>query len=249
MSASVELRRGATLSGTMWAGVLVLTLIGVTAGIYRAAYVTDATQRVEPLRNQILQSLGRPDPRIADRPAEVRRFDAQYAARPMWTLWHVVPGTLFLLFAPLQFVTRLRNRYRALHRWSGRILIVALLASTAPALLFGLGSPFAGVGEGIAIGIVAVMLFIAVVRALLAIRRGDVAHHREWMLRAYALALGIATIRVVGALVDIALVPLGVRPAMGLVIALWIGWSLTAGAAELWIRHTRPLIVGRPPIE
>ncbi len=241
MSAIVEVRayRGAALRALVWASALVLSLIGATAGIYRAAYVADATVRADPVRERLLRTLDRPDPRIADRPAELRRFDAPFAAHPVLTRWHVIPGTLFFLVAPLQFLTRLRNRYRGLHRWSGRVLVCALLASMAPALYFGLGFPFAGVGEAVVIAAVAIMLFTAVGRAFVAIRRGDVAHHREWMLRAYALTLGIASVRVVGAVVDVALTPLGIRPATGFVIALWLGWGLTAGVAELWIIHTR----------
>ena len=53
------------------------------------------------------------------------------------------------------------------------------------------------------------------------------------------LALGIATARVVAAVLDVALAALGIRPGTGLVIDLWIGWALTLGAAELWIIHTR----------
>ena len=119
------------------------------------------------------------------------------------------------------------------------MLLCALVASTAPALYFGLAAPFAGEAEALVIAAVAALSLISVRRAYVAIRRGDVVRHREWMLRAYAIALGIASIRVVGAVVDVALAPLGVRSATGLVISLWLGWALTAGVAESWIVHTR----------
>ena len=141
--------------------------------------------------------------------------------------------------APFQFWAGLRNRYRRLHRWSGRVLLCVLLASVASALYFGLGVPYAGKSEALLIAVVATLLLTAVGRAFVAIRRGHVARHREWMLRVFAVALGIATARVIGAVLDVALAPVGIRAATAFVLALWLGWGLTVGAAELWIVHTR----------
>ena len=78
-------------------------------------------------------------------------------------------------------------------------------------------------------------------RAYLAIRRRQMARHREWMIRAFAIALGISAARVFGAAFDIALTPGGVSPQFVFVLALWVGWLTTLGIAEVWIRHTRPL--------
>ena len=60
------------------------------------------------------------------------------------------------------------------------------------------------------------------------------------MIRAFAVAIGISTVRVVDGLVNVALSPAGFRADQMLVISLWTGWILTVGAAELWIRSTRP---------
>jgi uncharacterized membrane protein len=237
------------LAGAVWTCTLVLSLIGVTAAASRAMFLGDLGIRSDPYRTKALDALGIADPRIGERPSEVRRFDGRYGAHPLLTLAHVVPGGIFLAFAPLQFWPRLRNRYRALHRWSGRVLAVGLLVATVPALYFGLVIPFGGPFETLAIVIVAVLLVTALARAYAAIRRGDVARHREWMLRAFALAAGIASIRVVTVVVDLVATPFGVGPAAGLVISLWTGWILTAGAAEVWIAHTRapaPVLAALP---
>jgi uncharacterized membrane protein len=66
-----------------------------------------------------------------------------------------------------------------------------------------------------------------------AIRRHQVACHREWMIRAFALAIGISVVRVVGAAVDLALTPVGVRPAEIFVISIWAGWVIAFGSAYL----------------
>ncbi|HVE65586.1 MAG TPA: hypothetical protein VNC59_03320 [Thermoanaerobaculia bacterium] len=45
----------------------------------------------------------------------------------------------------------------------------------------------------------------------------------EWMIRAFAIVLGISTVRVVGMLFDVALTPTGVSPRAVFVLSLWTG--------------------------
>lgn len=223
----------------VWAGAIVLALIGVSAAAYRAAYVADAASRAEPVRTRALIALGLGEPHPAERAAKVQYLDSRYAARPGLILVHVLFGAVFLIFAPFQFWASLRNRHRAVHRWSGRVLLLVLLFATAPALYFGLREPLGGGGEALVIGVVAILLLTAAARAYFAIRRGRVARHREWMLRVVALTLGIATVRIAEAGLDLALTPFGVRATTVFVLALWLGWGVTVGIAEVWIILTR----------
>ncbi len=223
----------------MWAGTIVLCVSGVMAAAYRAAHITDAARRAEPLRERILLASGQVDPLVAERRAELRRMDSRFGDHPWLTLGHVIPGAVFLAFAPFQFWGGLRSRYRGLHRWSGRVLLCTILVSTAPALYFGLRVPFGGGREALVIAIVTTLLLASVAKALIAIRRGQVAQHREWMLRAFALVLGVATIRIASLGLDLLLAPWGIGPATVFVVALIAGWALTAGVAEWGIVHTR----------
>ena len=179
------------------------------------------------------------DPEPATRAAEMARFDRNYARHPRAALGHVLPGALFLALAPLQFRGRLRARHPRLHRWTGRALLLAALASTGSALFFGLRTPFAGMAEAVPISIFGAVFLFALARAYAAIRAREVARHREWMIRAFAVAVGIATVRVVGFVLDLALTPLGVPVMTGFVMALWVGWVSSVVTAEAWIRHTR----------
>jgi uncharacterized membrane protein len=154
------------------------------------------------------------------------------------TLLHIVPGGLFLLLAPIQFVPAIRNRYLHAHRWLGRVLLIAVLISGAAGLFFGVFHPIGGVREGVGIVLFGSLLFICVIRAYVAIRRGNVAKHREWMIRAFAVALAISTVRVVAGAVD-ATRFLAPDPRDQFVFSIWSGWLITIAAAELWIRYTR----------
>ena len=76
--------------------------------------------------------------------------------------------------------------------------------------------------------------------AVLHIRRGDLARHREWMLRAFAGGLAISTVVARFSVLS----DLSPREFFG--IAFWLGFSSHLIAAELWIQHTRPTLRERP---
>lgn len=219
--------------------VVLLAALGAGAALGRALFVDDLASRAEPVRMRLTSALISHDPNAAQRPAEVHRFDSRFAAHPVLALLHVVPGGLFLLLAPIQFSQRIRSRYIAFHKWSGRILVVAAFATAFSALFFGLLMPYGGWTEGIAIATFGSLFLIAITRAFVAIRGGNVALHREWMLRAFAIALGISVVRVVGAVLDVVLTPAGFSVPEIFVLSVWAGWIISLGGAELWIRHTR----------
>ncbi len=114
--------------------------------------------------------------------------------------------------------------------------------SAATALYFGVLMPYAGPLEAATIVVIGGLFLTALGRALIAIRRHQVARHREWMIRAFALAMGIASVRVVGVVVDVALTPAGVEPQWIFLLSLWGGWGSTLAAAELWIAYTRSAV-------
>jgi len=222
-----------------WSGVVALVIVGVAGAALRLVHPADSGTRLEPVRQQILEALHVAQPLHSERAAELDRFDSRFAAYPLATLLHVLPGAIFLLLAPLQFLTRGRPRYARLHRWSGRVLVALGVVIAGTALFFGLLMPYGGAGEALAIALFGGLLLVALTTAVVAIRHGRVAEHREWMLRAFAIALAIATVRVAGAIFDIVLTPLGLNPRAQFVLSVWAGWVITLGIAELWIRHTR----------
>lgn len=223
----------------LWGSVILLAVIGVGAAVGRWVFLADFTARVDPVRARILDLLRRADPFLMERPEELDQFDGRFAAHPVLTLLHVLPGGIFLVLAPFQFSSRIRSRHIRFHRWSGRALILAGLVAASTGLYFGILMPYGGLAESAIIVLVAGLFLTAVAQAFVAIRKHQVARHREWMIRAFAVAIGVSTVRIVAGLYDMALAPAGVRPAQIFVLSLWTGWVLTLGAAELWIRYTR----------
>lgn len=240
--AAVIRRIPAFVTGALWLGVALLVTIGVLASIGRGVFPGDFAARADPVRQHLFESFHREDPFSAKRPQEIEHFDARFAAAPLLTLIHVVPGGIFLILAPLQFSSRIRNRHIRFHRWSGRILIAAAFAVVLAGLYFGLFVPYGGLWETAAIVLFGGLFLVFLGRAFVAIRRRQVARHREWMIRAFSLAIGISTVRVVGSAFDVFLTPAGLHPNEIFALSLWTGWAITLAAAELWIRYSRPRI-------
>ncbi len=162
-------------------------------------------------------------------------YEARFAGRPAMTLLHVMPGAFFLSLGLLQFSSRIRRRFIGFHRWSGRLLLAAAVISGMTGLYFGVVIPVAGFGEASVIALVGAFLMVAVVRGFLAIRRGDAARHREWMIRAFAACIAVSTVRVIGGIIQL-FMPM--PPVPTIVISFWSGWVITLGAGEVWIRLT-----------
>lgn len=218
--------------------VAVLCVIGLAAVAGRALFPTDAITRIEPLRRASLRALGLHDPLGHRRAADVAAMDDRFAAHRLVTALHIASAAIFILLLPFQLSPRLRAGHPAIHRSTGRLMVSAGLVMLATGLYFGLLIPFGGLGESVAIAAAGVWYLIATTRAVIAIRRRDIAHHRRWMLRAAAVPLGVSVIRLVGAPVEIALVGLGLGPRVLFTITVWLGFALSILIAELWVRKS-----------
>jgi uncharacterized membrane protein len=119
---------------------------------------------------------------------------ASFRARPWRVFGHAAFGTLALLVGPLQFRRDLLARRRRLHRLLGRVYVGAALGTGATGLLMApdsAGGPAAHLG----FGLLAVLMLATTGVALERIRAGDVAAHRAWMLRGFALMFAGVTLR------------------------------------------------------
>jgi uncharacterized membrane protein len=153
---------------------------------------------------------------------------------------HVVLGAVYLALAPFQFVKRIRSRHLVYHRRAGRILVAVGLVVGVTALFIGLVIPFSGWGERVLIGLFGSLFLFALGKGFVHVRAGRVALHREWMIRAFAIALAIATQR----LIFIPSLFVVVDPTEGQIVTLSLAaWSAAlvvhSSLAEAWIRLTR----------
>ena len=108
---------------------------------------------------------------------------------------HLAGGLVAVGLGVFQINQRLRARYITVHRWLGRLYVVAVIVGGSSALLLALNS-FGGLVTHFGFGLLAVAWIGSTLNAYRHIRRGDVTAHRAWMLRSYALTLAAVTLRV-----------------------------------------------------
>jgi hypothetical protein len=226
--------------------VALLIAVGLVAVIARVVYPGDLVARIDPGRTIVFDALHVRDPFAAERPAGLAAIDDKFASHRVITLLHILPGAIFFLLAPFQFSARMRSAHIGWHRWTGRFLLPVGTVMVFAGLYFGLLMPIGGIPEAIGVGLFGGLFIVSLVNAYVAIRRRQVARHREWMIRAFATAIAISTVRVIGVPMDVALTVAGVRPPMAFAITIWIAWLLTLAIAEAWIRSGRSAPARRP---
>ncbi len=130
---------------------------------------------------------------LAGGPA-VMPADHRFAGFPGALVAHIVGAAVFALAGAFQFVPRLRRG--SWHRRAGRVVALAGLVVAGSALwltLFYEPQP----GSGTVLFVFRLVFAPAMVACLAlgftAIRRRDIASHRAWMMRAYAIGLGAGT--------------------------------------------------------
>ncbi len=183
----------------------------------------------------------------------VNNFDIRYIQHYFVAGVHLLFGLIVYVFAPFQFMTSIRKRFIGFHRWSGRAWMISAAAAGFTGAFFGVVWPFTG-HQGFGLlqtGINAIIgpyTLFCLYKAYSNIRARNFGEHREWMIRTFALMLGVATQRV---LMIILTVFTGIgrepmfAPAMiaGMIINIvvseyWIAWTKTPGSGH---RHWKDL--------
>jgi len=198
--------------GATWrvpAALLVLSIIPVVAGSLR-----------------LLELAGGPallpaNPRIDASPAPV--------------VVHVLAAAVFALVGAFQFSARLRRSRPGWHRSAGRVLVGAGLVVAVSGLwmtLFYPGAPGGDLLWGVRL-LAGSATAASLVLGVTAIRRRDVASHRAWMIRAYALAVGAGTQAFTKGIGE-ALFGSG---DLSTALSMTSGWVVNAAVAEWVIRR------------
>ncbi len=160
------------------------------------------------------------------------------AADPAPVVVHIVAATVYAILGAFQFPARLRRRHRTWHRASGRVLIAAGLLVAVSGLwmtVFYPGAPGGALLWTVRL-VVGSAMATAIVLGFTAIRRRDIAAHRAWMIRAYALGLGAGTQTVTQGVGEAAFGTGDVSTALSMSAA----WLINAAVAEWVIRRSAP---------
>ena len=164
-----------------------------------------------------------------------------FRARPWGIFTHALFGSIAMILGPWQFRRGLRWN-RALHRWLGRVYLGGCLLTGGAGLYL---APYSdgGMMTHLGFGSLAVILLGVSATAYRAIRNRQVARHREWMIRSYALIFAGVTLRIE---LPLLIAVLGQFQSAYLIVA-WLCWVPNLLAAEWYLWRSRPTSVATLP--
>ena len=164
-------------------------------------------------------------------PADVAHLMTQ--PLPYWL--HALAGASFGLLGPVQFGRALAARYGRLHRVLGRVFVLAgaVLGLSGLQLVLRFHGSSTLLLDGLRAAGGAALL-VALWLAVAAVRRRDMARHRRWMIRAFAIGMGQS-------LVAFVLLPIYLwtgEPPVGLAadMAVLLSWAVSIALGEMAIR-------------
>ncbi len=158
---------------------------------------------------------------------------AHNAFKHFWLVTHVAGAATALLVSPLQLIPALRRR-ATLHRWLGRIYVAGCAIGGVAGVPLALGSaagPLATAG----FGLLAIAWLITTLAGWRAGVRKQLADHRTWMIRSFALTYAAVTLRIYLALLPT--LPLAFID--GYRAIAFLCWVPNSIVAELFLRSFR----------
>jgi uncharacterized membrane protein len=184
---------------------------------------------------------------LADLAAGGQEVPANYVDRPdvVRTAFylHVAFGGLALLLSPFQFAARPRARAPRVHRAVGRVAVASIAVAGVAGVVLAPHSLAGPVGTA-GFGVLAVLWLAFAATAFRAIRRRDVAAHRRWMVRTFALTYAAVTLRLwlgvlIAAQIGVGGVDAGVAFERAYLVVPFLSWVPNVLVAELYLARRR----------
>ena len=125
---------------------------------------------------------------------EISTDNARFVAAPFPVIAHIISVSLFSILGALQFSSTLRQRSTQWHRVAGRIVaasgVIAALSGLWMTVMYAIPPELQGDLLYVVRVFVSVAMLFSIFIAMAAVKVGDIATHRTWMIRAFALGQG-----------------------------------------------------------
>lgn len=162
-----------------WVGVLLISTVWVSAGLFGlyiiAFYAVPLYAGNMARWNDMLPGL----------------YNKDSATATTGIGLHFAMGGIILMLGSIQLIDRIRNRWPAVHRWIGRVYVVASLLTAAGGFTFIIvKGTIGGTVMNIGFGLYGLLMFLAAEETWRHAVAGRMDLHRAWALRLYALAIG-----------------------------------------------------------
>lgn len=159
---------------------------------------------------------------------------ARYNSIPWSAYLHIIPGGMALILGAFQFHAGLRKRWTSIHRNSGRAYVTFVLIGGFAGFFLAWQAPQSPATQ-LGFASLAVIWFYSGLMAFYAIRQGNVALHRQWMIRSYALTLAAVTLRLQ---LPLFIGGMGMTFEEAYAIVAWFSWIPNLIIAEWFINQT-----------
>jgi uncharacterized membrane protein len=168
---------------------------------------------------------------------EVTPENARFFAAPLPVVLHIVAAALYIVLGAFQFVPGFRRRKPGWHRRAGRVAggagLVAALSALWMTHFYALPAH-----DGVLLYwfrlLFGWLMAASIVLGVAAIRRREVARHRAWMMRGYALGLGAGTQVLMLGIGEVILGPPG---EFARALLMGAAWAINLALAEWIIRR------------
>lgn len=201
-------------------GLILLSFVPVVAGGLRIAQLTDG--------------------------AQITADNARFFADPVPVVVHIIGASTFCVLGAFQFSARLRRKWPRWHRIAGRIVVpcgvAAALSGLWMTVVYPKPSDVGVVLTGFRL-VFGTAMATAIVLGFLAILRRDVAAHRAWLIRGYAIGIGAGT----QAFTELPwALFVGPENKTSNAVLMLAGWLINIAIAEWHIRRIRPRSLAGP---
>ena len=166
-------------------------------------------------------------------PPQMAGLDEGFASHAVLTLAHILPALAFVLLLSFTYFSRYARA-----RWIEQLLfpLGAIVGITAYAMsAYAIG----GWTERSAVYFFNSLFLYSLFRAWQYRRSGALQLKQQWLTRAVAILLGIATTRPVMGVFFATSTLTHLKPQQFFGIAFWIGFSINTIAIELWLRSRK----------
>jgi uncharacterized membrane protein len=172
---------------------------------------------------------------------EISTENARFVAAPFPVIVHMLSVGLFSILGALQFSSTLRQRRTQWHRVAGRIVavngVIAALSGLWMTVLYPIPPELQG-GLLYAVRVfVSIAMLLSIFMAVAAVKGGDIATHRAWMIRTFALGHG-AGMQVVVLLPWMLLI--GTPTVLQRDVLMSLAWLINLNIAEMAIHRWSP---------
>ncbi|MFN8669590.1 MAG: DUF2306 domain-containing protein [Gemmatimonadaceae bacterium] len=162
---------------------------------------------------------------------------------PVPVMLHLAVGAMVIALAPLQLIAGIRRRWPVVHRWSGRAYAVGVLLSGVGGLALATVSQ-GGTPAHLGFAFLSLAWMATTAIGVQRIRAGDVAEHRRWMVRSFALTFAAVTLRIY--------IPLSVATGLpyepSYQAIAWLCWVPNLLVAEWLLRARRRPVQSPAPL-